>query len=154
MKKWPEWSSTTAEQARLDQVTYQKTYFYPATVKFAAGAFNWRVAVGDEVRVHEFEHGTATLAAELTSEELTWSRSTPVAHDQINTWFRSEMVGSGKPPPAKGTAGSSSGAVKFIWWILGLNAIPMLFNFSGTIMIVIIAVIALLFPPKLFRNDN
>jgi hypothetical protein len=55
MPSWPQWMSTSARTTRLDNVSYNKLYDYPATVQYAAGAFNWRVAAGDVVRVFEFE---------------------------------------------------------------------------------------------------
>jgi ribosomal protein S27E len=150
MSNWPSWQSTSADHADLDKVSYNKLYDYPATVKFAAGAFNWRVAAGDVVRVFEFESGQTKLAAELTSEELTWSRSTPVAFDQVKAWFGAAL----RIDPLRtipGQALPSSGVThKFLWWILGLNAIPLLFNFSGTFIYVALALLAIYLPAKLF----
>jgi ribosomal protein S27E len=154
MSTWPAWDSTGSEHVELDNVTYDKTYEYLATVTFAAGAFNWRVAVGDEVTVVEFEHGQTTLAAELTDHELTWSRSTPIAFDQVKTWFgngvRSDPLAN---IPARSLP-SSSIAQKFLWWILGLNAIPLIFNFSGTIFYVVLALLAIYLPEKLFSRGD
>jgi predicted RNA-binding Zn-ribbon protein involved in translation (DUF1610 family) len=149
MPKWPAWKSTADTRAVLGTVTYQKLYEYPATVKFAAGAFNWRVAAGDVVQVFEFANGPARLAAELTKEELTWSRSTPVAVDQLKTWFGDQLRGEVLAKPASSLP-SASLAQKFLWWILGLNAIPLLFNFSGTIVYVVLALLALYLPARLF----
>lgn len=88
---WPDWSSTGSGTATLDGATYRKLYDYPATVRWAAGAFNWRVQVGDVVRVYEFEHAQTRLSAEMTDDELTWSRSTRVAFDQVRAWFGQSM---------------------------------------------------------------
>ncbi len=150
MPRWPAWESTAASRAVLDKLNYQKLYEYPATVQFAAGAFNWRVAAGDVVHVFEFANGQTKLAAELTAEELTWSRSTPVAEDQLKTWFGDQLRGSVAAKATAATLPSSSQAQKFLWWILGLNAIPLLFNFSGTIFYVLIALLAIFLPPKMF----
>ena len=147
----PVWPETAAKEARLDKITYTETVDYPATVKFAAGAFNWRVAVGDQVRVIEFESGVTTLAAELSAEEMTWSRSLPVADDQIRAWF-----GTSAPllaaRPAKRERNTLP--VKFMWWIVGLNFIPLMANFWQTAIIVVIALFALFFPPGVFGNDD
>lgn len=150
MSTWPAWHWTGSDHAQLDNVTYDKTYEYPATVRFAAGAFNWRVAAGDVVRVFEFESGQTTLAAELTPEELTWSRSTPVAFDQVATWFgkalRADPLGK-LPSQALPSRSPGSG---FMWWLLGLNAIPLLFNFSGTIFYIVLALLAIYLPAMFF----
>ncbi|HEU4373109.1 MAG TPA: DUF4178 domain-containing protein, partial [Telluria sp.] len=138
--------------ADLDKVSYNKLYDYPATVKFAAGAFNWRVAAGDVVQVFEFENGQTRLAAELTGEELTWSRSTPVAFDQVRAWFGNALRADAQRKAPSQSLPSTSAATKFLWWILGLNAIPLLFNFSGTFIYVVLALLAIYLPAKLFEK--
>lgn len=150
MSSWPEWRSLDADHADLDKVGYNKLYDYPATVKFAAGAFNWRVAAGDVVQVFEFESGQTKLAAELTGEELTWSRSTPVAFDQVKAWFGNGLRADPLRKMPADALPSSRSATKFLWWILGLNAIPLLFNFSGTFFYVVLALLAIYLPAKLF----
>jgi uncharacterized protein (DUF983 family) len=150
MSSWPAWQSIAADRADLAQVCYRKLYEYPATVKFAAGAFNWRVALGDVVRVFEFGAGQAKLAAELTAEELTWSRSTPIAFDQLKAWFSDALPGVAQAEAAAQALPSTNVATKFLWWILGLNAIPLLFNFSGTFFYVVLALLAIYLPAKLF----
>jgi hypothetical protein len=150
MSSWPDWRSTGADHADLDKVSYHKLYDYPARGQFAAGAFNWRVAAGDVVRVFEFENGQTRLAAELTGEELTWSRSTPVAFDQVKAWFGDSLRLNTARKSASDTLPAASVSHKFLWWILGLNAIPLLFNFSGTFIYVVLALLAIYLPAKLF----
>ncbi|MDB5920439.1 MAG: hypothetical protein JWR40_4673 [Massilia sp.] len=154
MSSWPAWQSTSADRAEVGEVSYRKLYDYPATVRFAAGAFNWRVAAGDVVHVFEFESGQAKLAAELTGQELTWSRSTPIAFDQIAAMFgnalRVDPLRARPQRNASSEALPSNAATKFLWWILGLNAIPLLFNFSGTFFYVVLALLAIYLPAKLF----
>jgi ribosomal protein L37AE/L43A len=150
MSTWPAWHWTGSDHAEFDKATYNKLYDYPARVQFAAGAFNWRVAAGDVVRVFEFERGRTRLAAELTGEELTWSRSTPVAFDQIKTWFGTG-IGSDSAIQLPSQALPSSGVThKFLWWLAGLNVVPLLFNFSGTLFITVLALLAIYLPAKLF----
>ena len=154
MSSWPSWQSTAADHAEVGDASYKKLYDYPATVKFAAGAFNWRVAAGDVVHVFEFQSGQARLAAELTSEELTWSRSTPVAFDQVKTWFGNALrVDPLRKMPSEPLP-STGMATKFLWWILGLNAIPLLFNFSGTFIYILLALAAIYLPAKLFGSGG
>jgi hypothetical protein len=150
MPVWPEWHWLGSDHAEFEKATYNKLYDYPAMVLWAAGAFNWRVAAGDVVRVYEFENGQTRLAAELTQEELTWSRATPVAFDQLKTWFGTSLQGAApvaSKRPATGTA------TRFAMWILGLNAIPLLFNFSGTILWVVIAIVALYWSEQYFDTS-
>jgi len=149
--KWPEWASLEAESATLDNVKYTKLYDYTATVNYAAGAFNWRVAAGDTVQVYEFENGDASLAAEVTAQEMTWSRSTPVEWSQVKAWFGDGILGSA---PAAKAGSSKPGSIqsKFLWWILGLNAVPLVFAFSHTFLYTIIALIAIYFPSSYFKD--
>ncbi len=153
MSTWPTWQSTTAAKATLDHVDYAKLYDYDARVLFVAGAFNWRVAAGDVVRVYEFEHGQTSLSAELTASELTWSRSTPVAFDQLKAWFGSAVNGNGGAVPAKGKPTATTPAT-FLWWIFGLNLIPLIFNFGATLFYLIMAVLAIYLPAKYFTRTN
>ncbi len=156
---WPQWDSLGSTTARLDNQNYGKLYDYEATVTYAAGAFNWRVAAGDKARVYEFGKGQTKLAAELTAEELTWTSSTPVAGDQINAWFGK---GAKRQPTARAAASADEAAaktkystqMKFVWWILGLNAIPLIANFGVTFWLVIGALIALFYPAKYFQSEG
>ena len=152
LPSWPEWRSLSADSATLEKVKYTKLYDYIATVRFAAGAFNWRVAAGDQVRVYEFENGQTSLAAELTPDELTWSRSTSVAYDQIKAWFGDSLKGSA--PAAAAARPLLSSQMKFVWWILGLNAIPILFNFGESFWIVIAAIVAVFYPASYFQGKQ
>jgi hypothetical protein len=153
---WPLWYALSSPSVTLENNTYSKLYDYEATVISAAGAFNWRVAAGDKVRVYEFEKDQASLSAELTDSEMTWSKSTPVAYDQLKAWFGKGMTGA-RPErlagedaakPAYGTQ------MKFVWWILGLNAIPLLANFGLSLVFLIIALIALFIPAGYFQNEG
>ena len=153
MPAWPEWPSLSADSARVDAVDYHKLYDYDATVVFAAGAFNWRVAAGDVVHVFEFEHGSVTLSAELTAAELTWSRSTPVAYDQLKAWFGDALRGGASAAAAAGGAKSTT-PVKFLWWLFGLNLVPLMFNFDTTLWYMIMAVLAIYLPGKYFTRGD
>jgi ribosomal protein S27E len=125
---WPVWNN--GGSATHDKAEFEKLYEYESTVRYAAGAFNWRVAVGDRTRVAEFKRQQVTLAAELTAEEMTWSRSTPIAFDQLKSWFGNALRGSAPPPIGKRLADQAGRhkrmAKGFIIGMLMLNAIPLL----------------------------
>ena len=154
MTTWPRWDSTAATSANVENANYEKLYDYPATVQWAAGAFNWRVAAGDVVHVFEFENGQTRLAAELTAEEMTWSRSTKVSFDQLKSWFGNALRGEPLKNLPDVALPSANVATKFLWWILGLNAIPLIFNFSGTFFYVVLAILAIYLPAKLFSSEK
>ena len=87
---WPQWDG--GSQATLPEGSYKKLYDYGARVVYAAGAFNWRVAVGDTVRVTDYSSGNRKLSMEASDEEITWSRSGSLGEEQVMEWF-------GKPKP-------------------------------------------------------
>lgn len=155
MPEWPAWRSMQADTVLLDKAEFSKLYEYGSTVLFAAGAFNWRVGVGDSTRVIEFKKGQIRLAAEVTAEELTWSRSTPVANDQMKAWFGSQFRGGAAPAgAAKAAAGGYRRVAKiFLWAMLALNLIPLFTNFSSTLLYSLLAAAAI-FLPALFIDTN
>jgi ribosomal protein S27E len=129
LDEWPEWAGGPAT---LNKIEFEKLYEYESTVRYAAGAFNWRVSVGDRTRVAEFRRQQISLAAELTGEEMTWSRSTPVAFDQLKSWFGNSVRGSAPPRAAQGdTLAARAGRYKrtakgFVTAMLMVNAVPLL----------------------------
>ena len=151
MPEWPAWDRVGADTVMLDKIKYARLYDYDARVVYAAGAFNWRVQVGDRVHVYEFEAGQTRLAAELSAEELTWSRSARVPADQIHLWFGIPSKNLMRAaPPQKGRYGSA--AKKFIMVMLAVNAIPMLVNFGGSFTFNLLGALAI-YLPALFLDS-
>ncbi|MES2258861.1 MAG: DUF4178 domain-containing protein [Pseudomonadota bacterium] len=147
MPTWPAWESTTAKTATLDKVEYAKLYDYGSTVTYAAGAFNWRVNAGDRSRVYEFQHGQTRLAAELTPQELTWSRSTPMPVDQLKAWFGPQFKGAAPSKVKAKQAGSyRDSAKRIIVMMLVLNAVPLLASFTSTFMFSLLGALAIYLP--------
>lgn len=150
MDQWPDTKSLATESVMLDKAEFSKLYDYNSVVTYAAGAFNWRVQVGDHTHVYEFKRQQVTLAAELTTTELGWSRSTPVAWDQLKAWFGDAVKGEAPPSGALGQDFNKDrykrSAKNWIMGITALNAIPLLFNFGGTIGALIFAGLALYLP--------
>jgi hypothetical protein len=155
MESWPEQGHFGDPSVEADKVPFGQLYAYTARADYVAGAFNWRVSVGDKVQVVEYARGVSRLAAERTADELTWSRSTPVAFDQVRAWFQGDVASLQRLPKAPQPQRSPrTQAQNFLWWILGLNAIPLLLNFSGTILWVVLGIIALFVPPGFARADD
>jgi uncharacterized protein (DUF983 family) len=147
MNSWPEPGGPKAQEVLVERDTYRRQYAYPATVQTAMGAFNWRVAVGDRVEVIEYAKGQSRLAAEMTADELTWSRSSTVAFDQVRTWFGAHMK---NLPPTRDQlmARNKHNALvgKCFMWLFGLNAIPLMANFGGSALWLFFGSLALLAP--------
>jgi ribosomal protein S27E len=157
MHAWPVPATPGALEVGAEQARFRREYGYTARVDYAAGAFNWRVAAGDAVQVAEFARGQTRLAAEYTGDELTWSRSTPLAFDQVQAWFpmahsvrarsTNMQLPDGLPILDGGdTASLLPLAQKFMVAILLLNAIPLLLNFDGAIGWILLGLAALYVP--------
>ena len=147
MDEWPVW--VTEDQAVLGSMNYRKLYRYRARVIFVVGAFNWRVGVGNQTEVVEFQNGPVKLAAEMTSTELTWSQSSPVSADQIRAWFGKTVAADKlvESLPLKSTA------VKFVWLLLLLNLIPLLMAPTAWLP-VMIGLAAVYYPATLLDGFN
>lgn len=143
--------------AQLGRVTYRHLYGYTARVELALGAFNWKVAAGDSVHVDEYEDAGARLAAELTREELTWSRSTRIAFDQVRTWFALAPNAVSTPAAARrATSPKRSNfdqSLRFLLWIGGLNLVPLIVHFRGVAPWLLFGAIALVLPAAFFDNE-
>lgn len=82
---WPEAASASA--VKLDEASYTRMEAYSAEVTYAAGAFNWRVRVGERCAVTDYSGSRGTLTSEGTAHELTWSFSQRVAAATVDGWF-------------------------------------------------------------------
>jgi uncharacterized protein (DUF983 family) len=153
MDEWPA-AAAGASAVKLDGAAYTHLYDYTAKVELALGAFNWKVAAGDTVRVSEYQHGQQRLAAELSPEEFTWSRSTRVAADQVRAWFglsAKQLPNASEPVAAQASVGGQSR--KFLIWLCCLNLIPLILNFGGTAPWLLIGLLALALPPGFIKNE-
>jgi hypothetical protein len=139
---WPAWRPGQGE-IRTGGRVFRKLADYQATVRFAAGAFNWRVAAGDTVRVSEYESGNSRLAAELGPDELTWSWSEHLPADQVTAWF-GDAVKTAQPAAAAG--GYRKLAKGFLIVLTLCHAIPLLTSFGRTWTVYLFAVLAIYLP--------
>lgn len=139
LDRWPVWQG--AGKATLDDQSFTEVSEYGARVLFAAGSFNWRVSVGDVTRVTEFAAGPVRLAAEITSEELNWSRSSNVALDQVRAWFGAHVQADAKPQPKYTALARHLVVLLFV-----VNAIPLLFAPSAVLLYSLAAAAAIYLP--------
>jgi hypothetical protein len=147
METWPEPATPDAASVRHDKRAFKSTLDYPARVTYAAGAFNWRVKAGDVVQVREFEHGQSGLSAESNAHELTWSRSTPVARDQVRAWFKLPgRQGAAAKVPTPAQSALTDLQVRLFFWMLGINVVPLVLNFGDTALWLFVGFIALSIP--------
>ena len=148
LDEWPQWDG--GSQATLPDGGYSKIWDYQARVIFAAGAFNWRVAVGDTVRVTEYRNGDAKLSMEANAEEITWSRAIALNPDEVMAWFgKAKPVGAAlKAKAAESAAGTThvEMAKRIMWFLFGINAIPFVVNPDDTFGYVLFGLVALFLP--------
>ncbi|MGA2548537.1 MAG: DUF4178 domain-containing protein [Burkholderiaceae bacterium] len=148
LDEWPNWPSP--EEAIFQGRPFRRFASYTARVTYALGAFNWRVSIGDLAQVAEFRDGQLTLAAEATHEELTWSRSRPLALDQVRAWFGEAIHADRQAHP------SYRHTARWILIMLAvINGIPLLFSPSRTLLYVAVACVAIYLPAVLLdRMDS
>ncbi|HEX7635273.1 MAG TPA: DUF4178 domain-containing protein [Noviherbaspirillum sp.] len=75
---------------------------YESEVIYAAGAFNWRVSVGDKTRIRDFSKGNRKVSSETNDQEIVWTSSAKVSAAQIGRWFGKPIV---TPVETEGKAG-------------------------------------------------
>jgi len=85
LDEWPEQSNPTTIDLR--GAKYDKLYQYGSEVAYAAGAFNWRVAVGDRTRIIDYGREGQKLTAESSDTEIVWSAANQVSEAQVKQWF-------------------------------------------------------------------
>ncbi len=139
LDRWPLWDG--AGHATLGDRRFDKSTDYGARVTFAAGSFNWRVSVGDAVRVIEFSSGTVRLAAEVSNEELTWSRSSQLPLDQVRAWFGAHVHAEQAPHPVY-----METARRILIALVLLNAIPLLFATGNSLPYTLLGAAAIYLP--------
>lgn len=153
---WPVSYTPGAPNVVVDKVQFSRLYDYGSVVTYAVGAFNWRVSVGDRTRVEEFQAGQLRLASETTEQEMTWSRSSPVSADQLKAWFGDAFKGRVKAPSKSQPFANNryrKTAKYLIWFMLAVNAIPLMANFSGTWFLSAIGALAI-YLPAIFLDNN
>ncbi|MEC7118893.1 MAG: DUF4178 domain-containing protein [Pseudomonadota bacterium] len=119
-------------------------WIYKSQVKYAIGAFNWRMKIGDVTELQSFKHGKQTLTAEKTTSEMNWSWAEPLSEATVRQWF-------GKPSmPTGSTALDPEGHVdqhqKIFKWsaiILWVVNLPLVMFGSGSFGLLIVATVIL-----------
>ncbi|WP_273430641.1 DUF4178 domain-containing protein [Chitinibacter tainanensis] len=113
--------SWSAQHVVLDGQRYPQRFpAYGAKVLYAAGAFNWRVSVGDRVHLQEYRQGEFTLSKEVNAEEVVWSQAKVVSNQQIAQWFGKQDIKSLRPAGDDGEV-SRSLAWRYTLILLAIN---------------------------------
>jgi hypothetical protein len=147
LDRWPAWNS--ADRVSVEGHAFNKTSEYDARVVFAAGSFNWRVKVGDTVHVTEFASGPLRLAAELSAEEMTWSRSQVIALDQVRAWFGGHVHAEQHPVP-----GYRAAAKRVLIPLFLINAIPLILAPGSVLLYLLLAAAAIYIPAHMLDKQE
>ncbi len=157
LNQWPKLLSRNSVTFQND--SYDKTYDYGGEVIYAAGAFNWRISVGDRVRISDYALGVRKLSMEATANEITWSSATRVPVELVQSWFsNAPYPATAMLAAAEDNAPSTTAAKIFSALIVMLN-LPITFG-SGMIGLIIIVVALLMiwapiwFPSLFVQHDG
>lgn len=82
---WPE--SVSSSAVRYEGAAYTRMQAYASRVVQVAGAFNWRVKVGDSVSITDYRGSRGTLTSERSPSELGWSLAQRVPAASVDGWF-------------------------------------------------------------------
>ena len=99
---WPE--SVSASAVSLEGSAFTRMQAYGAEVIYAAGAFNWRVKVGDTVSITDYRGARGTLSCERSPAEISWSLAQRVPAGTVDGWFGKK----GKLAAAAAAAGNTA----------------------------------------------
>lgn len=148
-----EWPAYGSGGITLNGDSYTKGDEYEAHVLYAAGAFNWRVSVGDRNHVIEYKRGGRTLTSEANANEIVWSAGRRVQPAQIAQWFgrRAEGALAGTDAAPSGSATPFKAAWTFTFLLAVMNLpIALVSGFDG-IRITLTALLVLWLPVLIMR---
>ncbi|WP_406868976.1 DUF4178 domain-containing protein [Paraburkholderia fungorum] len=144
--------------------TYRERERYDAEVMYVAGAFNWRVQVGDKTSITDFAWRDFKMTRETTADEIVWSRAKPLSNSKVAERFgvpelsgaaASGAAGSGgggaagkSDGPRKGAFGPWPWIATFAMAFINFNK---LFEFDGSTVLVIVGMVALWAPEWIWR---
>lgn len=151
LNEWPVYRGTNA--VVMAGAAYTKTFTYGAEVLYAAGAFNWRVKIGDRTGITDYAKGGTKLTEERTGSEINWSRAQKVTAERVANWF-----GLAAPVKAGGATGGEpagrSWATRYAWIMTGFllfsNFLPLFF--ANNAFWVLIAALVMIWVPTGYLN--
>ena len=140
LERWPEQFDT--RRVDFGGKRLSKRYTYDAEAIFVAGAFNWRLTVGDRVSLTTFGDDEESLMLERSDSELGWSHAKAVDEAQVMEWF-------GRPVPLRVRSHEGSSAKRlaavFTGILLLLN-LPLLFFGEASMLPIFFGLVALWMP--------
>jgi len=142
------------EEAQFAGKLYRRQSMYTATTTYVLGEFNWRVRIGDAVRVMEWAAGASSLARETYQEEVTWTSNAKIPQAIIAKFF-----GLSLPESTKVEFATGSGSGIPMNWVLAACGIAFALDIGahlvgrGSFTALIVAALALWAPRRIFPGD-
>jgi hypothetical protein len=121
--------------------TFKKLWDYQARVIYAAGAFNWRVKVGDKTNITDYQSAANKISAEKTTNEVTWSLAQKVPKALVAKWFNKSVTSPVVLANASNKLPLFKGFVALLWLI----NLPLIIFGSGSFVLTLIATAVLWF---------
>jgi len=144
LNEWPK--ALSADTLSFRDQQYKKLYEYDAIVLYAAGAFNWRISIGDKTHLADYAKGDQKLSAETTAEEMTWSAARKVSQQQVAGWFGKASAVQSESSAGKSPAVTARTALVYSCLIAALN-VPLSFASGRRGLLVILVALLLIWAP-------
>lgn len=145
LNDWPVAQSAAAVTHR--GASFSRLYEYGAEVVYAAGAFNWRVSIGDRTAITDYRAGERKLSAERSANELTWSAATRIPAQEVGKAFGVEV----KPDAPRFDFDPHDSlvrkAAKFYSLLLAILNVPIAIGSGARGLIILIVGLAALWAP-------
>ncbi|NYH26554.1 DUF4178 domain-containing protein [Paraburkholderia bryophila] len=166
LNHWPMISQSG--QVLDDGKTYRESEHYVSEVTYVAGAFNWRVQVGDKTSITDFAWRDFKMTREVTADEIVWSRARPLTNSKVAERFGMPELAAGAAASRRATQPKASesdlkparegfttaGFGPWPWIGTGVMVFVnfgKLFEFDGSTVLVIIGILALWAPEWIWR---
>jgi len=131
---------------------YRQQSEYTARTTFVLGEFNWRVKIGDEVRVTEWAAGGSALTRETYKDEVTWTTSAKIPEAIIAKFFGLSLADKA-PKKAETGSGIPWGWIFAAWGVAFLLDVGAHVIGRGSFIALIVAALALWVPKRFIRGE-
>jgi hypothetical protein len=152
LNEWP--SQPQANVVEVTGTRYQAAEEYDSEVLYAAGAFNWRVSIGDRTHIRDYGQGKRKVSAESNDSEIVWTASRRVKQAQVGQWFgKKELASALEAEERSETPGLSLTPAIVYSVLLAVLNVPISFA-SGArgIRLILIALLVLWLPVLVIRH--
>lgn len=130
------------DRIRWQGQTLKRDWTYQAEVLYAAGAFNWRIHVGDRTVISDYSAANFRLTREVYNQEITWSLSRREPAAVVLGWFGHKVAA---PAPRRTGGGIPLGGedlrglfrvFSILLWAINL---PLIVFGHGSLIVTLIA---------------